>query len=34
MTFSACIIAVNPIGTVIAIYLVERMLNELLIEDE
>jgi len=34
MTFSACIIAINPIGTVIAVYLLERMLKELLIEYE
>jgi len=34
MTFSACIIAVNPIGTGIAIYLLERMFKELLIEYE
>jgi hypothetical protein len=34
IAFSACIIAVNPIGTVIAIYLLERMLKELLTEYE
>jgi len=34
MTLSACIIAVDPIGTVIAIHLLERMLKELLIEYE
>jgi len=34
MAFSACIIEVNPIGTVIAIYLLERMLKDLLIEYE
>jgi len=32
--FSACIIARNPIGTVIAIYLREKMLKELLIKYE
>jgi hypothetical protein len=34
MAFSAFIIARNPIGTVIAIYLLERTTNELLIEYE
>jgi len=34
MTISSCIIAVNPIGTVIAIYQLDRMLKELWIEYE
>jgi len=34
MALSACIIARNPIGTIIADYLLERMLKEFLIEYE
>jgi hypothetical protein len=34
MAFSACITARNPIGTVIAAYLLGRMLKELFIEYE
>jgi len=34
MAFSDCIIAGNPIGTVIAVYLLERTLKELFIEYE